>query len=56
MEGGSGGGVPQKTVYTDELDCFLPFFSGSLTDVEGLLYFYFLMKAQKAHHSFSYCL
>lgn len=48
MEGGSGGVVPQKTVYTDELDCFPLFFSRSLTDVEGLLYFYFLMKAPES--------
>lgn len=45
MEGGSGRVVPQKAVYTDELDCFPPFFSEFLTGVEGLLYFYFLMKA-----------
>lgn len=48
MEGGSGGVVPQKTVYTDELDCFPPFFSGFVTDVEGLVYFYFLMKAPES--------
>lgn len=48
MEGRSGGVVPQKTVCTDELDCFPPFFPGSLTDVEGLLYFYFLMKAPES--------
>ena len=47
-EGGNGGGVPQNTVYTDELDCFPAFFSGSLTDAEGLLDFYFLMKAPES--------
>lgn len=45
VEEGSGRVVAQKAVYTDELDCFPPFFSEFLTGVEGLLYFYFLMKA-----------